>query len=96
MTETTTTETTAKPAAPWVFEAVTLGEAVGTFTVHAETGRWAQTIQIETGVIGRGVYVYDATFVSADGATTTKTSITREDLLRLRRWAKAAATREAN
>ena len=48
------------------------------------TGRWAQRVNMETGVIGDDVYVYDAIITDENGQHR-NTVITRKDLLKLRR-----------
>jgi hypothetical protein len=84
-------QTATTPQTAWQFE-VSSGEGgAGTLTVERGTGRWANTINTETGTVGsKGVHAYDAHFIGTDGVTQPLT-ITRNDLLWLRRHAKRPA-----
>jgi hypothetical protein len=76
----------------WEFD---LPDGLGHVSVHPGTGRWAQRITISTGELGKGVYVYDATWKKADG-TVSHSYMERSQLRRYRKfapmWAAQAAT----
>ncbi len=69
-----------KTQQPWAFDFPD-GDHV---QVHYGTGHWAARLNRETGMVGDGIYIFEATWTHPD-STKTETCITQAQFYQLRR-----------